>query len=398
MIEFGSINAVEALGDILLRSHGRELQFACRAVLEGARLQVSRGLPDSRSRFMRQSLYQLADRLQESLLPEHVELCSQLRTLPWEAGADRLWIGKIIHEGFVDKDLKRLRSAGYMEFEMLKSTALAREVPTEQRRRALMALAYCRPELAQRAGLDFLWQLYEEEGVQELRSAALRALRDLGFRPEPWMTQRLYHDHEVGDPKLRQTIIEIWGDIISPQRLELSRSEAGGEYLIEVPFAEALDPQPSGVIASKTNQPRGGPLAVLILHLSEDEQKARELYQRLRDDGFQPWVESENVIPGQNKQLEIRQRIQSSDVIVALLRDAFRREIGLEQQMLSCAIEEVGRRPLKSIFLIPTLVEECEIPWELSETKAVRLFEENGYEKLKLALKARLKESARLLE
>ncbi|GAB4504766.1 MAG: hypothetical protein Fur0043_17600 [Anaerolineales bacterium] len=41
-----------------------------------------------------------------------------------------------------------------------------------------------------------------------------------------------------------------------------------------------------------------GKLKVFLCHASEDKPLVRELYERLRADGFAPWLDSEALLPG----------------------------------------------------------------------------------------------------
>ncbi|MCP4545318.1 MAG: toll/interleukin-1 receptor domain-containing protein [bacterium] len=391
MIEFGRQTAVDALGDIVWKSRGPGLHFACRCLLEGASSQAARGMSGYWSRLIRQSLDTFVERLEESFLPEHVELLEQLRRLPWEANADRQWVRKIIAEGFIDKDIKRLRSAGYLEYEILKSTIVDPEATADNRRRAMTALGYLNSELVQRMGVGFLWQLYEEETDLELRSAILRTLRDLEFQPEDWMMERLFHDQENAESKLRQTINEVWKGFVSPQRPRKVLQEEESDTF-ETPWAGSPEAEPFADYRAGTEPDRlshPGQLEVVLCHSSEDRQRARDLYQRLESDGFRAWLESEDLLPGQSRETEIARQIRECDAVVALLGGASHRQAGLEQQIIKWALEVHGKQPPGSIFLIPAIVEECEVPDNFRDLSPVRLFEEGGYEKLKRSLEAR---------
>jgi len=46
-------------------------------------------------------------------------------------------------------------------------------------------------------------------------------------------------------------------------------------------------------------------LRVFLCHASADKPTIRELYRRLRDDGFDPWLDEEHLMPGQRWEREI---------------------------------------------------------------------------------------------
>jgi ATP-dependent Clp protease ATP-binding subunit ClpA len=68
---------------------------------------------------------------------------------------------------------------------------------------------------------------------------------------------------------------------------------------------------------SDTGAVRG--LRVFLCHSSADKPAVRELYQRLRADGFEPWLVEENLLPGQDWQREIPRAVRQSDAVIACL-------------------------------------------------------------------------------
>ena len=282
MVEFGSQEAVDALGEIVWKSQGRELGFACQCLREGAATQAAHGMRGLWSKLIRQRLEELADRLDESYSPEHVELRSQLRNLPWDAQQDREWIRKIIAEGFIDKDIKRLRAAGYMEYEILKSAILDGDQPTDNRRRAITAVTYMNRELVQRMGLAFLWRLYEEDEDPELRAAALQGLADLEFKLDDWMAERLVQDQREAEGRLRQVIDTVRETLVEPQRPARVAEEVETEH--DTPWGGLAD-EPAFVDGASDSAPlltsAGDSLEVVIFHAEQDRAAARSLYARL---------------------------------------------------------------------------------------------------------------------
>lgn len=60
-------------------------------------------------------------------------------------------------------------------------------------------------------------------------------------------------------------------------------------------------------------------LRVFLCHSSGDKAAVRQLYQRLVDDGFQPWLDEEDLVPGQRWQLEIPKAVRNSEVVLVCL-------------------------------------------------------------------------------
>ena len=55
-------------------------------------------------------------------------------------------------------------------------------------------------------------------------------------------------------------------------------------------------------------------LKVFICHASSDKPAARELYQRLKAEGFAPWLDEEDLLPGQNWKRVIPRAVAESHV------------------------------------------------------------------------------------
>ncbi len=47
------------------------------------------------------------------------------------------------------------------------------------------------------------------------------------------------------------------------------------------------------------------PLKVFLCHAHDDKAKARELYRYLKRRGLQPWLDAEDLLPGQNWQVDV---------------------------------------------------------------------------------------------
>src|SRR5688572_23305948 len=131
------------------------------------------------------------------------------------------------------------------------------------------------------------------------------------------------------------------------------------------------------------------PLKVFLCHASADKPKVRELYRTLKRRGVQPWLDAENLIPGQNWEVEIPKALLSSDAIIICLSPNSIDKEGYVQKEITFALDKALEMPEGRIFLIPARLEECDLPYKLRQYQAVNLFEADGYTKLMKALKLR---------
>jgi hypothetical protein len=60
-------------------------------------------------------------------------------------------------------------------------------------------------------------------------------------------------------------------------------------------------------------------LIIFLCHASEDKIEVQRLYQRLHADGFVPWLDTENLLPGQDWDYEIKKAVRAADAVVVCL-------------------------------------------------------------------------------
>ena len=128
-------------------------------------------------------------------------------------------------------------------------------------------------------------------------------------------------------------------------------------------------------------------LRVFLCHASGDKPAVRDLYHRLKKDGFQPWLDEEDLLPGQDWRLEIPKAVQNSDVVLVCLSAGAINKDGYVQKEIKFALDRADEKPPGTIFIIPARLEECAVPERLSSWHWVNLFQGNGYERLLPALR-----------
>jgi len=141
----------------------------------------------------------------------------------------------------------------------------------------------------------------------------------------------------------------------------------------------------------RSGSPSHQPVQVFLCHASGDKPAVRELYEKLRADGFRPWLDAEDLLPGQDWQREIPNRVRDSDVVVVCLSCQSAIKTGYVQKEIKYALDAADEQPEGEIFLIPLRLEPCEVPQRLTRWQWVDLFESHGYDKLLRALDLRSK-------
>jgi formylglycine-generating enzyme required for sulfatase activity len=129
-------------------------------------------------------------------------------------------------------------------------------------------------------------------------------------------------------------------------------------------------------------------LRVFLSHAHSDKDAVHDLFLRLLEDGLDVWMDKENLLPGQDWELEIRRAVRAADVVVVCLSQQFSQE-GFRQKEVRLALDTAMEQHTGEIFIIPARLEACEPPESLSRYHWVDLFAEDGYARLLRALQVR---------
>lgn len=131
-------------------------------------------------------------------------------------------------------------------------------------------------------------------------------------------------------------------------------------------------------------------LRVFLCHSNGDKPVVRKLYQHLKQDGFAPWLDEEDLIPGQDWREEIPAAVRACNVVVVCLSKGSTTKEGYVQKEIKVALDVAQEKPEGTIFIIPARLEEdVNVPERLSQWHWVNLFQDSGYDKLIFALNTR---------
>jgi len=128
-------------------------------------------------------------------------------------------------------------------------------------------------------------------------------------------------------------------------------------------------------------------LPIFLSHASQDKPAVRLLCKLLRADGFDPWLDEERLLPGQNWSLEIEKALHSSDAILLCFSTLSVAKEGYIQREYKRAMACQEEKPEGTIFVIPVRLDECEMPFFIRELQWVDF--PAGYDRLVLALNRR---------
>ena len=114
---------------------------------------------------------------------------------------------------------------------------------------------------------------------------------------------------------------------------------------------------------------------IFIAYVNEDSDLAGGIFEALRQAGFDPWLDKQKLLPGQNWGRAIRNALETSDFVVCCFSQNSLHKRGGFQAEMRYALESAQRLPLDEVFLLPVRLEECPVPVEVArEMQYVDLF------------------------
>lgn len=127
---------------------------------------------------------------------------------------------------------------------------------------------------------------------------------------------------------------------------------------------------------------------VFLAHASEDKSVVRDLYSKLKENGFDPWLDEKNLAPGVRWDDEIKNAIKNSRIFLACISRNSVSKSGYIQKELKMALAELEQKPPGHIYFIPVLVEDVELPnisvgtINLRDYQAVNIANQDGLDRL----------------
>lgn len=111
---------------------------------------------------------------------------------------------------------------------------------------------------------------------------------------------------------------------------------------------------------------RNGRTRVFLAYAQEDRRAVTRIYQALHDAGFEPWMDTQNLLPGQNWPRAIERAIELSDYFVGCFSSRSAAKRGYFQSELSYALQVATQIPAEKVFFVPLRLDDCEVPTQIA--------------------------------
>lgn len=139
-------------------------------------------------------------------------------------------------------------------------------------------------------------------------------------------------------------------------------------------------------IISERKKPRKDRGRIFLIYAKEDKERVEKLYDELKESGFKPWLDTKELLPGQDWRQSIKKAIEESDLALACISKNSVNKRGFVQSELKMALDFLEERSEGFSPVIPVRLEETEVPDRLKNLQWIDLFRNDNVNKLKYAL------------
>ena len=112
---------------------------------------------------------------------------------------------------------------------------------------------------------------------------------------------------------------------------------------------------------------------VFISHAKEDYEIAEKLYDFLLQKGFSPWLDKKKLKVGSNWDYEIKKALRESTFVILLLSSTSVKKRGYVQKEFKYSVEYSENKLVDDIYIIPILLDKCEVPDSLSKFQWIEI-------------------------
>ena len=128
-------------------------------------------------------------------------------------------------------------------------------------------------------------------------------------------------------------------------------------------------------MANTFQKPEERLLRVFLCYASQDKPIVSALYQRLKAERWiDPWLDEQKLLPGQDWDLEIKEAVETADVVIVCLSNLSIKKDGYVQEEIRKVLDASEHKPEGTISLIPLRLEDCDVPGILNKWEWVDYF------------------------
>ena len=125
---------------------------------------------------------------------------------------------------------------------------------------------------------------------------------------------------------------------------------------------------------------------VFLAYAKEDINEVEKVYDELVELGYNPWLDTKNILPGEIWKDGVKSGIVASDLSLILLSNSSISKKGNFQDEIQIVLDIIKEKKKGDKFVIPVRLEEIQVPTTLSNVHGIDLYKKDGKEQLKEVL------------
>lgn len=131
--------------------------------------------------------------------------------------------------------------------------------------------------------------------------------------------------------------------------------------------------------------------SIFISYAKEDYDYALEIFDFLKEEGFEPWMDKKNLMPGQDWDHVLAKTLKQVDFILIVISEISVSKRGYVQREFKRALEYWEERPQSDIYILPVKINECEVPAPLNRFHWIEFESEDFREKILASINSQVK-------
>ena len=108
-------------------------------------------------------------------------------------------------------------------------------------------------------------------------------------------------------------------------------------------------------------------MKVFLSYAKEDGAIVKEFHDYLKAIGLDPWMDQEQLLPGQSWEHEIERAMKDANVVILFMSPSSVNKRSFVTREANTAIANLRYKKPDDIYIIPVLIEQCEVPEEISQ-------------------------------
>lgn len=128
-------------------------------------------------------------------------------------------------------------------------------------------------------------------------------------------------------------------------------------------------------------------MKIFLAHAKEDEKPTELIYEKLKNNGYNPWMDIKDIPAGVNWDYEIQKNFSNSNIIIIILSNVSVNKNGYIRREMNDAIDKLRYYKPDDIFVIPILIDNSPVPTFISsKIQYIDYKRDDGWELLEKSL------------